>query len=206
MNHLISFITEQNWSDIIFSTSFLFTTIGLHHFIRNKVYNIAKTKKLNEKGPLPDIIHINFVSDYNGKYTDIIIKIQIFFFILLIFIYNRIDIGMSFLKIYSILKNFRSLCMSVTILPDISGNGKSTWLDGGTNDLMFSGHILLSTLLERYYNYYFMPMKLKFLLFILNFIIMSNTILTKRHYTIDVIIAWYITYSFFELSNLPKII
>ena len=201
MDYIVDFLYQQDWVDIIVSVSCFFITVGIHFYVRKKVTYIAEKEELNSKGPLPDLIHMNVSNLDTGKHTDYIIRYMISGFILIGFILNRIDILLCFLKIYSILKNFRTLCISVTIMPDISGKGKNTWLNGATNDLMFSGHVLVSTLLERFYSTYFVRKEVFWLPFIFNLIIMVNTIITRRHYTIDVLMAWYIAYTFFELSD-----
>ena len=202
MNALYGFVIRQNWWDIIPSISMLIMTMIFHYFVRNLVYRRAENTGINQKGPLPDLIHTYLqVPEQNGKHTDYVIRYMVSGFIIVCFIFDRIDICLHCLKLYCLLKLFRTLCMSVTILPDISGKGKNTWLGGGTNDLMFSGHVMLSSLLERYYVNYFFRDELFWFPMLFNLAIAANTVMTKRHYTIDVIFAWYITYTFYELSN-----
>ena len=202
MDYMIDFVLQQNWTDIIFSTTALATTMALHYYVRSKVHGIAVQEKLNEKGPLPDLVHRNIpCPSGSGTHIDYIIRYMLLGFVLVCLIFNRFDLCIHLMKLFVILKNFRTVCMSVTILPDISGGGRHTWLNGGTNDLMFSGHVMLSTLTERFYVTYFVREDVFWLPGIFNLIIIINTIVTRRHYTIDVLLAWYITYTFFELSN-----
>ena len=201
MDFIVDFVYQQDWEDIIFTATAFVVTFGIHFFIRNKVHKTAERLELNKTNPLPDIIHLNISKYDTGKHTDYIIRYMVTGFALVCIIFTRIDIILCFLKIYLILKNFRTICISVTILPDITGGGKNTWVNGATNDLMFSGHVLLSTLLERFYVTYFVREEVFWLPSLFNIAIMINTIITRRHYTLDVLMAWYITYSFFHIYS-----
>lgn len=198
----VSLFLSNNYHDIISSLFFFTMTIILHFFVRDKIHKKAKKLKINHNGPLYDIFHnIYDGCGKYGKHTDYLLRYMLSSFLILCTILHRLDILLHMVKIYSVLKNLRTLSMCVTILPDISGKGKNTWLNGGTNDLFFSGHVMLSTLLERYYSTYFINDELCIIPWIVNLMIMINTVLTKRHYTIDVIYAWYVTFTLFELSD-----
>lgn len=201
-DYLVSFLYNQDWLSIVSTCTALAGTMCAHYAIRTVNYKRAEAQGVNKRGPLPDVVHqlVRF-KPVMGMYTDFVIRYMIFGVILLCLVVDRVDIGLHIVKLFCCLKWFRTFCMSMTILPDISGKGHDTWLHGGTNDLMFSGHVMLSTLLERSYNKFFLPETLFWLPVLLNTFNIVNTVATHRHYTIDVVVGFVVTYSFFELSG-----
>lgn len=197
-------ISTLNFKSIFATLTIFLFSYGVHMKLRAKNFEIAENLNINKKGPLYDIFHtyIDWWSLDNGKHTDYIIRYMVVSMIITFVSTFRLHLLVRFLQIYTCLFIFRTICMSITILPDITGKGKNTWINGGTNDLMFSGHAMLSTLLERFFIWYIVPPVFTFIPIICNILIMLNTVLTKRHYSIDVIIAWYVSFSFFHLVHI----
>mgnify|MGYP003641411489 CR=1 FL=1 len=92
----------------------------------------------------------------------------------------------------AIINFLRILCMSSTILPSLKHYNNKYRLGGinGTgSEYIFSGHASFTTLSAIYLHKYGYDWKL---LFIYNFITQGLIIITRNHYTVDIILAWII--------------
>ena len=89
----------------------------------------------------------------------------------------------------------RSIFTIVTVLPKSSNckyNPYTAFMNGGCYDKIFSGHIAMTfvlTLLLNKYNIITIP-----IVVLLNFINVLIILLTRTHYTIDIVVSFCITY------------
>lgn len=195
-------------SGLIFIGSLYFTVFCQKYSSNRKNGNI----------PLPDILHtdsLNFSKYY--KITDIPINIYVF---LLIFVFNK-HIP-KFLWMMSLNYFLRALSFSMTTLPkcgimidkDNNRSCSKILLDyvtlkdthiGHNNDLLPSGHVTFSSLFVFYANRYeyLSPLHNK-ILWAINIINSIFIILTRCHYSIDVLYAYVVSYLVY--SKLNKII
>ena len=190
--------------------------------IKGENINIIRNKNVN-LGKLPDIIHDNTpdLSKYSNI-ADRIIKVYIILFCILIFNNNnkKYEIINNSLLIISIILFLRIIMFSSTILPSINTNChiiknkiyKKPFLSlvsdfviqkykiGYCNDYIFSGHnaiYILITLMILYYN--LIPFISTSILIGLTIVYSIFTIICRNHYTIDIIISYFITYGIFTI-------
>lgn len=109
--------------------------------------------------------------------------------------------------LYILIRGFRLITMSVTVLPQPNNNCKppsernmiDRWLSGGCNDSIFSGHTALMIILLLYINKGVKSsfMKCMMMLFAVGYSLLI--IMLRNHYTVDVVLAWFISISTFIL-------
>lgn len=191
----------------IFNTNLtlILLVVVIHILATEFTYNKGSKLTLLTKDNYYDIIHHNF-EDYSAfHYTKNIITGSF----LLPFLFNldkvRLDLFKDILKIVPLIIILRSLFTSVTIFPATRENGPNNeknknipnvpfidYFIGDNYDRMFSGHISFSIILS------YLAIKLN--LVTLPLIILANLIhafvivVTRSHYTIDVLNSSIITY------------
>lgn len=193
--------------------SLLFFICSLYFTVMCQKYS---SNKRNNNSPLPDILHtrrLNYSKYY--KLTDIPINIYVF---LLIFSFNRHV--PKFLWMMSITYFVRALSFSMTTLPkcgmmvdkDNNRSCSKILLDyvslkdthmGHNNDLLPSGHVCFSALFVMYANRYgyLSPLHNK-ILWSVNILNSIFIILTRCHYSIDVMYAYVISYLVYSKMNI----
>lgn len=189
--------------------------------IKGENINIIRNKKHNF-GKLPDSIQDITPNLSNLSYiSDIVIKLYILIYIYLVFNTPlKYDIFYHSLIILSLILFLRVIMFSSTILPSINVNCHikkkkiykkpfSTLLFdfitqkydiGYCNDYIFSGHnaiFLLITLMILHYQ--LVPYTISILLCSSTIIFSLFTIICRNHYTIDIILAYFITFSIFTI-------
>ncbi len=188
----------------------IFTFIGSMYFT---IYcQKISSNKRNKNIPLPDILHtdrLNLSKYY--KYTDILINVN---FILLFFFFNKnID---KFLFLMSANYVARAISFSSTILPkcgnmkDKDNNRSCTSIlmdyitlkdthTGHNNDLLFSGHVSFCTLFNLYCRRFgYVSNRTSNIMWVINIINSLMIILTRCHYSIDVIYAYITTFVIYK--------
>lgn len=119
--------------------------------------------------------------------------------------------GLKYIKdiaiLYILIRGFRLITMSVTILPQPNKNCKppserntlDRWLSGGCNDAIFSGHMSMMLILLLYISKGVKSLFIKSImgLFALGYSLLI--IMLRNHYTVDVILAWFISISTYVL-------
>lgn len=189
--------------------------------IKGENITIIRNKNVNY-GKLPDLIQdiMPNLSEYSDI-ADKIIKVYIFFFFILAFNNNKkYEIINNSLILISIILFLRIIMFSSTILPSINTNChivknkiyKKPFLTlvsdfviqkykiGYCNDYIFSGHnaiYILITLMILYYK--LMPSMISPILIGLAIVYSIFTIICRNHYTIDIIISYFITYGIFTI-------
>jgi len=146
------------------------------------------------KNPLLRDIH-----DYTKHYI-VIFPLIIGLYYLPLHLKQKLLEDWAFLHIIRIISN------NLTILPSINKCKPSTsdkYSIGGCCDYMFSGHTFTSLLPSLYITYYLNPFH-PLLIFLYNIVNSLLIIISRRHYTDDVLIAWFITlFVFFIRTNNP---
>jgi hypothetical protein len=163
------------------------------HFINKITQNIG-TNHYNDEDRVYDICH-KYLPNYE-KY-EIIGNIYIIFVCFFTFIKPSKTISIFFelaafiIPIYLI----RSILTLITVLPKSSQceyNPKYAFINGACYDKIFSGHtaiIFILTLLLNKYNI------INFLtVMVLNIVNVSIILLTRTHYTIDIIVSFLVSY------------
>ena len=176
--------------------------IIIHIYVNYVTHNrIINTITDHKQKPLFDIIHANTQNLTKYKY----IPDYLAFVFLFPLIYTRdYDCINMFLKIGAIIVILRSLSILVTDLPKSDENCKQNKLKnynlffGHCYDKMFSGHAALTllALLTLYYHNKINHNQMTVLIFfhiLYSFLI----IITRSHYTVDVLISYFITIPLF---------
>lgn len=159
-------------------SSFLCMAVGRN--IKNSVYEIR------------DCLHIRFQTfelDYLG---DIMVLFQLVY--TLVFL-ERIEELHEFCYVMSIIQFLKMICSSSTVLPPLKNYSDKIrlWgINGSGTEYIFSGHasysaICFMMLLRSNYS-------LPFLIFY-NFFSQFFIIISKNHYTVDVLLGWIISCS-----------
>lgn len=171
------------------------------------IYLNKYTENNNDK-PLNDIIHIISDKYFKINKTLLIIKDILCFLPLLYMIYKHPIFICKYIDAYIILRLLKNIFCWITILPiikrrkNINSLSDICCLDiGGNHDLMFSGHIiLLLTGILSYMKYYNKNINIYIIFYLL--ITSIIVIITKSHYSIDVLTSYFVTYSVFKYKNL----
>lgn len=149
------------------------------------------------KGPLYDII-INNIPNYS-KYHYLINYIMLIL-LLPFLIQPKLEYFISIFKYVSIIIFFRAITTSVTILPSCEKNfcklqnNYLNYIIGHCNDKIFSGHTSVSLiLLYLIYRYDLVDSQLFYFFVFIQILIAILLIATKGHYTIDVLLGYFIT-------------
>jgi hypothetical protein len=209
----------------ISAMSFVFYK-GTKFYKKKKGKTLSKKTDLSLGGelhtPIWDIIHSNF-DDYSVFNYSKDIYLVVFF---LPIIFNLLNI--SFVYVYEFFWKFmiliflRSFSIISTILPrnsklKVKINKKTDFwtvlyhrtIGGGCYDKLFSGHAsfgLLATLLLFKYNFLetnIFNISLFILLNIIHFMMIG---VTRAHYTVDIIVAIYVTLWVYESNTINKIL
>jgi hypothetical protein len=161
--------------------------------MENIAYNYYNTREKNNKTTpkVYDIAH-KFLPNLN-KYNNIHHIITTIFILPILLDFNILQ---EFLGYWIVIFIIRSITILVTILPkhkECQYNGKTIFhgLFGGCYDKIFSGHfasVFLATLLYLKYNWINLP-----ILILINLINSIFILLVRGHYTIDLIVALFIT-------------
>ncbi len=176
---------------ILFIMYFIF-----HIYMSNNLENIASKyydtrEKKNKTTPK--------VYDITHKFLPNLYKYEIFgnilttiFMLPLLFNFNMLK---ELLGYWIIILAIRTITTMVTILPKYKeckyNNQDIMGVFGGCHDKIFSGHfasVFLSTLLYLKYGWIKMPM-----LILINLINSISILLVRGHYTIDLIVAFFVT-------------
>lgn len=189
INRINQFFKQlPNWIYII---PFLLHFLTTYYLLHGKPHNYSHGE------PLYDIIMSN-IPDFS-KYHYIVNYIMIILMLPFIF-YPKTKYFISIFKYFSIIIFIRCFTTIVTILPSCEknyckfGNNFLNYIFGHCNDKIFSGHTALSLILVYLLNYYKIVNKnlLYFFIFI-QILIALLLVITKGHYTIDILIAYFIT-------------
>lgn len=183
----------------------LVTFISLFILKRNGegIRGFIKSKSDDEK--LPDLLHY-YLPDLKDHYiyTEILFWCIIVGFILFSIIKNQLCIWYQVLFLLVLFHFIKLICSIITILPDPSGICKDKKTIGGCNELMPSGH--MSTLLILLFCFWsFMDKKQQVLFTSIIGIYAIAIICVKNHYTIDVIMSFFVVYTLFHVT-LPYLI
>ena len=163
------------------------------HILNSLTQKIGKGH-YHDNDRLYDICH-TYLPDY-GKY-EIIGNLYIIFIVLFVFLKPSHTVLILFeLFAYLVPIYFvRSILTLVTVLPKSSPcvyDPLTAFMNGGCYDKIFSGHtasVFILTLLLNKYNIISIPV-----LILLNFINVLIILLTRTHYTIDVVVSFLICY------------
>lgn len=164
------------------------------------------------KEPLYDIVHSKLESKkllhVKDAYWvgDFLVTLLFSYFLISIYVYKLDVINICVMML--LLQLLKSITSMLTILPDPSGmcrekhGGKETLkiLFGNCNDLMFSGHtgfaILCIMILQPYVS------RFSFIFLVLYVLILcSITVMTCNHYTIDVVMSFFVAYFIYNVCN-----
>jgi hypothetical protein len=171
---------------LIIASNYLTNRIGESHY--------------REKDEIYDLFHsiLPDVSDYEGYYF-VIFTIILAVLFLQLTTKNKIEFGLKLLIIWLM----RAITISVTILPphekcSTPVNDLGSVLNGGCHDKIFSGHTASLALLSIYL------VRQKILstpiAVLLNTVNVASILLTRGHYTVDIVIALFITYFVYEMD------
>lgn len=190
---------------IINKINSFFNSLPLYVYIFPYLLHICSTNyliygephKYTHQKPLYDII-INNIPDLS-KYHFIINFIMLIL-LLPFLVAPKLKYFISIFKYTSIILFFRAITTSVTILPSCEKQFcklKCSWLNyiiGHCNDKIFSGHTSLSLVLVYLMSRYnLVDNNLLYFFILIQIFIAILLIVTKGHYTIDVLLGYFIT-------------
>jgi hypothetical protein len=187
----------MNWNIIIFAiTIHIISTYYVYH-IGEYHYHPSKSIKRN-LDKVWDVCHKYLPDIYHGQvYINLLFLIPIFISLYSNTFTNLVNDVITYFPIIVII---RSIIIFVTILPRHKKcTDKLTWksfINGHCYDKIFSGHyslFLLTTLILHRYNAINLTQ-----LSIINIITALTIIITRSHYTTDIIIAFFITFSVYN--------
>lgn len=155
----------------------------------------------NHNTKIVDIIHNNFrIFKYHHS-SDFLIFLQILFGIIKLEIYTIKEI----LLLMSIIQFLRSICSITTVLPPLK-NYKDKIRFGGLNgygtEYIFSGHASYSAVTTLFL--YSENILGFYTLFLYNCISQLLIVVSRNHYTIDVLLAWIISSLLYSNLQLCK--
>lgn len=161
--------------------------------------------------PLYDIIISNTPDLSKYHYIPNILMFFISVFLLIPLFFKNYKLFISFFKYFSIIVLLRTITTQVTVLPPQTEckyeknffNIFYMCLNGHYIDKIFSGHTSASLLIVLlYFRYNILDKNLLYLLLGLQILLAFSLILTRSHYTIDILIAYIITFGIFLLLDL----
>lgn len=158
----------------------------------------------NNSVPLPDVLH-DILPDLSNMNRYMIDDFLITCTTIVFFVVHKLTYIDDILILYNSIMLFRLITMSVTNLPSpsdkCSTDNKSLVirvLSGGRNDLIFSGHTTLMLLLLLFISKG-TSLLWQCILFIFAAAFSLLLIVLRNHYTVDVILAWYITFTAYKI-------
>lgn len=193
------------------NTFFMFIVSLIIHVLTTYItHRRIKQNKQHFRKPLYDVIHNN-TNNYSN-YAPIVDLSTLIFMLPFIKSYGEkrcIEVSSFFIGIFSILMILRSFALLMTDMPSCDENCNPHNLNmynvffGHCHDKIFSGHStfsLLAVLVAYKYNYL---SKGQFMIMIaLQMIYALSVIITRGHYTVDVLLSYYITIPiFYSLIN-----
>ena len=197
--NILSYIFGNNTSDIelkLFSYSILVSGLVfliIYPFIKIKLNELSTKKNLNKEklyDPLQTIKINKNIENILHKLNELLPILFMIGYIYLCIYNNHINAISYFLIGISIIFIIKSILSFSTILPDSSGKCEIKLLSGGCNDLLCSGHFSIVFLI------YLLMIKYKLvnknmnnLLLLVVILYGTIPIITKKHYTIDVLVA-----------------
>jgi hypothetical protein len=164
----------------------------INQYNLSKIENIGENYyyKNNNNAKVYDILHENTIHEEKFEFaSDILIII-----LAILLIYINFDLFYLAIGYITTIFIIRMVTVLITILPkhhlcDINNNSRS--FRGGCYDKIFSGHfaiILIFTLILYKNNYINM-----LLLILINLVSSSFIILSRCHYTIDLVVSFFVT-------------
>ena len=172
--------------------------------------------KRNDNKPMPDFLHLtqlHFLTPYY-KFSNHIINLYIC--IIVLFFDDHLHIfGYTLGIVYVI----RAILFSITIFPkpglmkdkNLNSNaiqifynfisGEDTHI-GFNNDLVISGHCSILVIISKYISYFYPTFEYQIYLWLITFFTSIFIILTKCHYSLDIVNAY--VFSLFVFDNLVK--
>lgn len=178
------------------------------HFL-TVVYLFSKKDVIRGSKPLYDTI-ISNIPDLS-KFRNIpnmLLLVLMSYLIIPLFFKPNVDVFISIYRYFSIILLLRSFTISSTILPPINSNcdfklNMQTFMDGHCLDKIFSGHTAFSLLLVFVCNKFNILSKtFIYILLLIQFVLALSLILTREHYTVDVILGYLITIPILLLFDL----
>lgn len=178
------------------------------HFL-TVVYLFSKKEVIRGSKPLYDTI-ISNIPDLS-KFRNIpnmLLLVLMSYLIIPLFLKPNVDVFISIYRYFSIILLLRSFTISSTILPPINSNcdfklNMQTFMDGHCLDKIFSGHTAFSLLLVFVCNKFNILSKtFIYILLLIQFVLALSLILTREHYTVDVILGYLITIPILLLFDL----
>ncbi len=178
------------------------------HFL-TVVYLFSKKEVIRGSKPLYDTI-ISNIPDLSKfrNIPNILLLVLMSYLIIPLFFKPNIDVFISIYRYFSIILLLRSITISSTILPPINSNcdfklNMQTFMDGHCLDKIFSGHTAFSLLLVFVCNKFNILSKtFIYILLLTQFLLALSLILTREHYTVDVILGYLITIPILLLFDL----
>jgi hypothetical protein len=188
---------------IIIILIYILVSKKIFHKLENKSEVFYKNLKIEQNIKIYDIIHHNLPS---MRHLSVIVEAIPFIIIAIVFFIDlKLFYNLSGLLITIII--FRMFIIHFTILPkdkkcDIKN---SSVYNGGCYDKVYSGHFasVLICLLILYKNKYINIFTLVFLSMVMAFLL----ILTRAHYTIDIVVAFLVVWVVYQNNiNLCRVI
>lgn len=179
---------------------------ALHFYFTDVLANSSKL--IQHHPPLHDVIMSNMPDLSKFDYVPNLLVAVIFsIFAKRLFKDKDTKLAKSYFKYFAIIIFLRTITTQVTLIPAQSvctiPRGIDRYLNGHCIDKIFSGHTSATFLIVLlYYKYGIVKKPYIYVLMALQMIMAFSLIVTKNHYTIDVILAYMITGAVFLLLDL----
>lgn len=201
---------------VIKNINLFLNKLPLWYYLIPYILHIISTNLLTDKfndvksyKPLYDVIMSNTpdLSDYENVSNYLFFFIAIFLIIPL-YIKPNNKVFISLFKYFSVLVLLRSITSYVTILPSQTSKCKNSfgllrYINGHCIDKIFSGHTATSLIIIlMYHKYNIISKNMVYFLLGVQFLLAISLIVSRGHYTIDVVIAYLITIFVYLLLDL----
>lgn len=175
---------------------FWLSAVCIHIKAMHVIVNIGRKHfKTNSDAPLFDWLQslMSKPDETTRRRWDYFLEPFPFFACLAALVSSSFQAVYALLLLHGIILCMRSACFVSTLLPDSSQCGKLDSvlpISGGLYDLMFSGHVA-SALLGSSLTFYYQP-DIGLCLYALCVIQSTATVLHRKHYSVDVLAAWWV--------------
>lgn len=192
---------ENGYIFILYVLAFALFVFLMKAYSQSYLRKCVDCEKLNER-PLYDLFHKSCADMRRFYWVGDVIITFIIAFAIYISACNGLD-AMKVVLMLLVLQLIKIISTMVTILPDPSGNCSNKFLKeifGNCNDLMFSGHTGLAFLILFIIKDYLSDAAFYVLVF--NIIVLCVfTVITRNHYTVDVIMSFFVAYFIANVMN-----
>ena len=147
--------------------------------------------------PLPDLLHSYYPPFQPDWLSDVLVVLFVLFAVVFFFLRRDTTRLLRALILCLFMYSLKKIFSYLTILPDPSGRCHKKpwrWLLGDCHDLLFSGHAGIMFLFSFLLWDQLPSRSWKYTLLAYNIVVCFLIILSRNHYTIDVVVSFFVVY------------